>query len=254
MCGCQPNAAYSSSASTYESAPRLSSKALDTTQQTQQTCEPSTRIAVDATSGSPYIVPQAEQCDACSCCDDVCELSECEGCASKRAQQQQPSAQRIRFTMCEVRRHNTTGSAWLLCGDTVYDVTSYLELHPGGKRSILRRCGGADCSSDMSFHSKGAQRQWKKYAIGKLVSCACESKTRRNSSSSSSAANSNTTSPCSSCPTTPSRTVSAEVDEHNSSRNSSSSSSSTSTDRPVRNWQEVSQQPQHKQQEACVIC
>jgi cytochrome b involved in lipid metabolism len=253
MCGCQPNAAYSSSASTYESASRLSSKALHTTQQTQQqTCEPSTRIAVDATSGSPYIVPQAEQCDACSCCDDVCELSECEGCASKRAQQQ-PSAQRIRFTLCEVRRHNTTGSAWLLCGDTVYDVTSYLELHPGGKRSILRRCGGADCSSDMNFHSKGAQRQWKKYAIGKLVSCNGESKSRRNSSSSS-AANSNTTSPCSSCPTTPSRTASAAVDEHNSSRNSSSSSS-TNTVRPVRNWQEVSQQQlQRKQQEACVIC
>jgi cytochrome b involved in lipid metabolism len=252
MCGCQPNAAYTNSASSYEAA-QLSSKALHTTQQTQpqqqSSCEPSTRIAVDAMSGSPYIVPQAEQCDACCCCDDVCELSECEGCASKRAQQQ-PSAQRTRFTMCEVRRHNTTGSAWLLCSDTVYDVTRYLELHPGGKRSILRRCGGADCSSDMSFHSKGAQRQWKKYAIGKLVSCACENEAWRSSSSSSAA---NTTSPCSSCPTTPSRTASAAVDEHNNSR-SRSNSSSTSTVKPVRNWQELSQPLQHNQNEACVIC
>jgi cytochrome b involved in lipid metabolism len=77
--------------------------------------------------------------------------------------------------MCQVRRHNHAESAWLVAGDTIYDVTSYMNSHPGGAKSILRKAGGVqDCSKDLLFHSKAGIKAWKKYKVGKLRDCKCD--------------------------------------------------------------------------------
>ena len=76
------------------------------------------------------------------------------------------------YTMCEIRRHKTADSAWLVAGDYVYDATTYMQMHPGGEKSILRKCGGeVDCTQDMLFHSAKGQKLWKKYRIGKVKRC-----------------------------------------------------------------------------------
>jgi nitrate reductase (NAD(P)H) len=76
--------------------------------------------------------------------------------------------------MCQVRRHASIESAWLVAGGYVYDVTEYLATaaHPGGDMSILRKCGGkVDCSQDLQFHSPKGKQLWKRYKIGKVIPC-----------------------------------------------------------------------------------
>ncbi len=83
-------------------------------------------IAVDISSGHPYIIPLPSLCDACDYCEDTCELEDCRDCSMKRekAKFHQPCSQTARmFSMCQVRRHNRTGTAWLVCSSRVYDCT-----------------------------------------------------------------------------------------------------------------------------------
>ena len=74
------------------------------------------------------------------------------------------------YTLAEVRTHNTMESAWVLVGDTIYDVTSYVSDHPGGASSILNKSGGiVDCTTDFNFHSKRARKEWKRHKVGILL-------------------------------------------------------------------------------------
>ncbi len=41
----------------------------------------------------------------------------------------------------EVQRHNTADDCWLVINGQVYDVTAFLNLHPGGKQVILKMAG-----------------------------------------------------------------------------------------------------------------
>ena len=43
----------------------------------------------------------------------------------------------------EVREHNKEGDCWIILQGKVYDVSDYLNTHPGGK-SILLKFGGKD--------------------------------------------------------------------------------------------------------------
>mmetsp|Transcript_32455 Transcript_32455/g.48044 ORF Transcript_32455/g.48044 Transcript_32455/m.48044 type:complete len:183 (-) Transcript_32455:259-807(-) len=119
-------------------------------------------------------------CDACIHCADHCDDINCEQCSRKKAASSLSNHANIfgspegetYYTMCQLRRHDNTDSAWLTVGDTIYDATSYIANHPGGKMSILKKAGGkADCTIDFDFHSKNARNLWKKYKVGKLFSC-----------------------------------------------------------------------------------
>jgi len=48
----------------------------------------------------------------------------------------------------------------------VYDITDYLELHPGGRKCLLKK-KGKNCERDFNFHSSSAQPLWDTYVIGK---------------------------------------------------------------------------------------
>jgi hypothetical protein len=122
-------------------------------------------------------------CDACSDCPDTCGQPQCLPCTYKAKEAEHSCCPAVRgkddktgsYTMCQVRRHNHTESAWLVAGDTIYDVTSYMNSHPGGVDSILRKAGGAqDCSKDLLFHSREGIKAWKKYKVGKLRDCKCD--------------------------------------------------------------------------------
>ena len=47
----------------------------------------------------------------------------------------------MEYTLQEVRTHNTPESLWLIIENNVYDVTSFLEEHPGGKKPFLKYAG-----------------------------------------------------------------------------------------------------------------
>ncbi|GMH76648.1 hypothetical protein TL16_g07155 [Triparma laevis f. inornata] len=78
----------------------------------------------------------------------------------------------MQFTPCEIRRHNSAASAWIVVKQSVYDITEFISTHPGGIKSLLRYSGGVkDCSDDMAFHSASAQKLMQSYKIGRLVGC-----------------------------------------------------------------------------------
>ena len=45
------------------------------------------------------------------------------------------------YTLADVAKHNSQGNVWIVVKGKVYDVTPYVEEHPGGL-AILRNAGG----------------------------------------------------------------------------------------------------------------
>ena len=44
-------------------------------------------------------------------------------------------------TLSQVIKHNTKTDCWTIIKAKVYDITTYIEEHPGGEPNILRACG-----------------------------------------------------------------------------------------------------------------
>ena len=57
-----------------------------------------------------------------------------------------PNSIRNDLTVEEVSRHNIPEDAWVILDDKVYNISPYLEFHPGGVETLMLGIGG-DCSS-----------------------------------------------------------------------------------------------------------
>lgn len=73
-----------------------------------------------------------------------------------------------RWSIDEVRRHDSATDCWLIADGNVYDATQILKCHPGGVDSILRKSGGKDATRDYHFHSRRGQQSWERNRIGVL--------------------------------------------------------------------------------------
>lgn len=118
------------------------------------------------------LISVSNNCGGCSYCSS-CECIECESNTSLDSRQRNKNGDGCQFyTRCQIRRHNTVHSAWLVAGDKIYDATEYLSQHPGGEYSILKKAGGAcDCTEDFQFHSKSGRKVWEKYFVGRVKPC-----------------------------------------------------------------------------------
>jgi cytochrome b involved in lipid metabolism len=45
------------------------------------------------------------------------------------------------FTEAEIAKHNSEGDLWVVIEGKVYDLTSFLPDHPGGKKAIMLFAG-----------------------------------------------------------------------------------------------------------------
>lgn len=77
------------------------------------------------------------------------------------------------YTRTQIATHNGRSSCWLLISGNVYDVTDFLNLHPGGVGEILPYCGKEATQAFATMggrgqHSSSAYAMLKDYLIGKV--------------------------------------------------------------------------------------
>lgn len=60
--------------------------------------------------------------------------------ASPSPKQMASSEEERTYSESEVADHDTKNDCWTIIGDNVYDLTTYVNRHPGGKE-VLRACG-----------------------------------------------------------------------------------------------------------------
>lgn len=56
------------------------------------------------------------------------------------------------YTMADVRRHQSRGDCWMVLNGVVYDVTKYVDFHPGGAEELLRGAGEDATSMFVEAH------------------------------------------------------------------------------------------------------
>ncbi|EAL67175.1 hypothetical protein DDB_G0280747 [Dictyostelium discoideum AX4] len=72
------------------------------------------------------------------------------------------------FSLEEIATHNSFDSCWMIIHNKVYDITKYINHHPGGKNALLR-FAGKDGTENVQFHSsKMLQILNDQYFIGHL--------------------------------------------------------------------------------------
>jgi len=75
-----------------------------------------------------------------------------------------------KIALSDVAKHNDRSKTWLLIHGYVYDVTPFLDEHPGGEEVLLEQAG-KDCSEAFEDvgHSTDARELMKSYLIGELT-------------------------------------------------------------------------------------
>uniref|UniRef100_A0AAA9SHW5 Cytochrome b5 n=1 Tax=Bos taurus TaxID=9913 RepID=A0AAA9SHW5_BOVIN len=73
------------------------------------------------------------------------------------------------YTLEEIQKHNNSKSTWLILHYKVYDLTKFLEEHPGGEE-VLREQAGGDATENFEDvgHSTDARELSKTFIIGEL--------------------------------------------------------------------------------------
>eukprot|EP00040_Diaphanoeca_grandis_P038706 m.257124 g.257124 ORF g.257124 m.257124 type:complete len:84 (+) comp35001_c0_seq1:27-278(+) len=74
------------------------------------------------------------------------------------------------YTMAEVATNNTAQNCWIVVDGGVYNVTEFLEDHPGGKR-ILVKSSGKDASKEFyQMHKASVLTKYaEEYKIGTVA-------------------------------------------------------------------------------------
>ncbi|CAI9096438.1 OLC1v1032591C1 [Oldenlandia corymbosa var. corymbosa] len=74
------------------------------------------------------------------------------------------------YTMEEAALHNTKEDCWVVIDGKVYDVSAYLDEHPGGD-DVLLTATGKDATDEFedAGHSKSARELMEKFCIGRLT-------------------------------------------------------------------------------------
>ncbi|KAL3517800.1 hypothetical protein ACH5RR_020389 [Cinchona calisaya] len=83
------------------------------------------------------------------------------------------------FTLSQVSEHNHSKDCWLIIGGKVYNVTKFLEDHPGGDE-VLLSATGKDATDDFEDvgHSSSARAMMDELYVGEIDTSTIPSKTK----------------------------------------------------------------------------
>lgn len=75
-----------------------------------------------------------------------------------------------KYSFNEIAEHNSCKTAWVVIKNGIYDVTKFLEEHPGGEEVLLEQAGkdATEAFEDVG-HSTDAREMMKQYKIGELT-------------------------------------------------------------------------------------
>ncbi|NXT19429.1 CYB5 protein, partial [Syrrhaptes paradoxus] len=73
------------------------------------------------------------------------------------------------YRLEEVQKHNNSQSSWIILHHRIYDVTKFLDEHPGGEE-VLREQAGGDATENFEDvgHSTDARAMSETFIIGEL--------------------------------------------------------------------------------------
>ncbi|KAJ8755526.1 hypothetical protein K2173_019324 [Erythroxylum novogranatense] len=82
------------------------------------------------------------------------------------------------FTLAQVSEHNNAKDCWLIIDGKVYDVTKFLEDHPGGDE-VLLTATGKDATDDFEDvgHSTSAREMMEQFYVGEIDASTLPKKT-----------------------------------------------------------------------------
>lgn len=74
------------------------------------------------------------------------------------------------YSMEEVKKNCENNHTWIVINNAIYNVTEFLNEHPGGEEVLLEQAGknATEAFEDVG-HSTDAREMMKKYKIGELV-------------------------------------------------------------------------------------
>ena len=75
----------------------------------------------------------------------------------------------INYTIDEVSLHNTENDAWIIINNSVYDITDFINQHPGGKDILLQLLGTDATNFFNELHHPSVLEEYaENYKIGEL--------------------------------------------------------------------------------------
>lgn len=80
-----------------------------------------------------------------------------------------PSSMYPTFTSAQVLEHNNKSSCWTIVDQKVYNVTEWINAHPGGPDRIIGMCGADASAQFRGKHRNSVDRILSAFYIGDLV-------------------------------------------------------------------------------------
>lgn len=85
------------------------------------------------------------------------------------------ASKKTTLTASVVAKHAVESNCWFIVSGKVYDVTSYISVHPGGKATIIPQCGkeATTAFTTKGYGSKHSPAAWSMldtYLVGKIGS------------------------------------------------------------------------------------